>query len=490
MKITDMLVVLLAAIVAAPVFAESPPNILLVVADDLGYGDLACFGDANVKTPNIDRLAAEGVKLTDCYSAAAVCSPARTGLMTGRTPQRVGVYSAIPFFSPMHVPESEITIATLLRNAGYATAQCGKWHMNGLFNLPSQPQPDDHGFEFWFSTQNNTLPNHHNPYNFVENDIPQGPIEGYAADIVTDRAMRWLSNERDREKPFFLYVAYHEPHEPIATAPKYESIYAQLEDPAERAYYGNITQMDTAFGRLLAKLDELKLRDDTLVVFTSDNGPALTSFHPYGSAGKMRAKKGYLYEGGIRVPGIVRWPGRVEAGSKNRFPVSGIDILPTFCELAGIEAPKDRTLDGVSLASMLRGEVAKVDRPKPLYWQYNRARSEVKVAIRDGDMKMLARLTMKPPMTPNITAERMAVLKTAGLEQFEMYDLTKDASETNDLAADGGERFEAMKAKMIGLYKDVQSDAPIWPDWGYLRYESERIEWPDYKALRKPPVMK
>ena len=490
MKLNHLVAIVLTLVAASPLLADSPPNILLVVADDLGYGDLACFGDANVKTPNIDRLAAEGVKLTDCYSAAAVCSPARTGLMTGRTPQRVGVYSAIPFFSPMHVPDTEITIATLLRNAGYATAQCGKWHMNGRFNLPPQPQPDDHGFEFWFATQNNTLPNHRNPYNFVENGIPQGPIKGYAADIVTDRAIRWLTDERAKDKPFFLYVAYHEPHEPIATAPKYEAMYKQFEDPAERAYYGNITQMDTAFGRLLSKVDELKLSDDTLVIFTSDNGPAMTSFHPYGSAGKMRAKKAYLYEGGIRVPGIARWPGRIEAGSENRFPVSGVDVLPTFCELAGIEAPTDRTLDGVSLAPMLRGEATQVDRAKPLYWQYNRARSDVKVAIRDGDMKMLARLTSKPPMTPDITAERMAILKTAALEAFEMYDLSKDAAETNDLAAYGGERFEAMKVKMVELYEDVQSDAPIWPNWEHMRYEAERIEWPGYKALRKPPVMK
>lgn len=490
MRMAHLLVAGLVMAVASSMLADSPPNILLVVADDLGYGDLACFGDPNVKTPSIDRLASEGVKLTDCYSAAAVCSPARTGLMTGRTPQRVGVYSAIPFLSPMHVPESEITIATLLRNAGYATAQCGKWHMNGRFNLPPQPQPDDHGFEFWFATQNNTLPNHRNPYNFVENGIPQGPIEGYAADIVTDRAMRWLADERDETKPFFLYVAYHEPHEPIATAPKYEAMYEKLEDPAERAYYGNITQMDTAFGRLLAKLDELKLRDDTLVIFTSDNGPAMTRFHPYGSAGKLRARKGYLYEGGIRVPGIVRWPGRIEAASENYFPVSGVDVLPTFCELANIDVPNDRTLDGVSLAPMLRGEATKVVRPKPLFWQYNRARSDVKVVIRDGDLKMLARLTTDPPKTPNMTSERMAILKTAALEHFEMYDLSKDAFETNNLAAYGGERFERMKAKMIELYEDVQSDAPIWPNWDYLRYEAERIEWPEYKALRKPPAVK
>ena len=478
------------ALLALPALGDSRPNILLVVADDLGYGDLACFGDANVKTPNLDRLAAEGMKLTHCYSAAAICSPARTGLMTGRCPQRVGIYSAIPFFSPMHVRDSEITVATLLRDGGYATAQCGKWHMNGRFNLPSQPQPVDHGFESWFATQNNALPNHCNPYNFVENGIPQGPIEGFAADIVTERAIRWLEKDRDNSKPFFLYVAYHEPHEPIATAEKYSQMYDRFEDSAQRAYYGNITQMDTAFGRLLARLDELRLRDRTLVIFTSDNGPALTSFHPYGSAGPLRTKKGYMYEGGIRVPGIVRWPGKTEAGSESDTPISGVDILPTFCDLAGIEVPGDRTLDGVSLASFLRGEVEEVKRTKPLFWQYNRARSDVKVAMRDGDFKMLARLTTAPPRAPNITAERMAILKTAGLKDFEMYDLSRDVGEARDLAPAGGEQVERMKRKLIDLYEDVQSEAPVWPNWEYQRYEAERIEWPEYKALRRPPVMK
>ena len=150
-------------------------NFLIVLCDDLGYGDLGCYGHTVVQTPNVDHFAGEGLKLTDCYAAAANCSPARTGLMTGRTPYRVGIHNWIPMLSPMHVRESEITIATLLRDAGYDTCHSGKWHLNGWFNLPGQPQPNDHGFDHWFSTQNNCLPNHRHPYNFVRNSIPVGP---------------------------------------------------------------------------------------------------------------------------------------------------------------------------------------------------------------------------------------------------------------------------------------------------------------------------
>ena len=269
--------------------SETPqrPNILIVLADDLGYGDLGCYGNAKVRTPHLDRFAADGLRLTSCYAAAANCSPARTGLMTGRTPTRVGVYNWIPMFCPMHVRRSEITIATLLRNSGYDTCHAGKWHLNGDFNLPSQPQPWDHGFNHWFSTQNNALPNHRNPDNFIRNGSPAGPLKGYAADLVTGEAADWLENRRDPSKPFFLYACYHEPHEPIASAKKYTDLYPS-DDPAYSAHHGNITQLDAAFGRLLSTLDRLDLRSNTFIFFTSDNGPAITSIHPHGSAHYLR----------------------------------------------------------------------------------------------------------------------------------------------------------------------------------------------------------
>lgn len=456
----------------------SRPNIVVVLADDLGYGDLACYGHPKVKTPNIDRFAAEGLKLTSCYAAAANCSPARTGLMTGRTPTRVGVYNWIPMFSPMHVRRSEITVATLLRNSGYDTCHSGKWHLNGDFNLPSQPQPWDHGFSHWFSTQNNALPNHRDPNNFVRNGQSAGQLEGYSADLVTDEAEVWLEKKRDKSKPFFLYACYHEPHEPIASAKKYADLYPS-DDPSFSAHHGNITQLDAGFGRLLATLDRLDLRKDTFIFFTSDNGPAITSIHPHGSAGPLRDKKGFLYEGGIRVPGIIQWPGHVKPGTVSDEPVSGVDVLPTLCEIASTKPPTDRVLDGASFLPVLSG--GKVERDHPLYWQFNRASSDVKVVMRDGDWKTLARLNTEPPKpSGGIVENEMHLLKTSELTDFRLYNLKEDIAETTDLAEKNPKEFARLKAEMQRLYLEVRTEAPIWPVWEWPRYESQRIVWPDY----------
>ena len=459
--------------------ATRPPNILIVLADDLGYGDLACYGHSVVRTPFLDRFAEEGVRFTDCYSGAPNCSPARTALMTGRTPTRVGVHNWIPMMSPMHVRSSEITVATLLRDAGYQTCHVGKWHLNGMFNLPGQPQPSDHGFDHWFSTQNNALPNHKDPYNFVRNGIPVGPLKGYAGHIVADEAIRWLRENRDSEKPFFQFVCLHEPHEPIASAARFTDLYPS-DDPSYSAHHGNVTQMDDAFGRLMSAVDEMGLREDTLVFFTSDNGPAITSIHPHGSAGPLRNKKGSVFEGGIRVPGILRWPGHTTAGKVSDEPICGVDWLPTLCEVAGTNAPSDRALDGASILPVLRAGA--VNRDKPLYWHFNAARGEPKVAMRDGDWKILARLT-GPETKPGggIRAADQKALKTAELTGFELYNLRDDIGEKKDLAASEPARLKVIRAKLETMYHEVREESPTWPEWEFARYESRRIEWPAYR---------
>ncbi len=492
--------------------AAERPNLMVVLADDLGYGDLACYGSEDVLTPNLDKFAAEGLKLSNCYSAAANCSPSRAGLMTGRTPWRVGIHNWIPFMSPVHMRESEITVATLLRNSGYTTCQTGKWHLNGMFNLPGQPQASDHGFDHWFAVQNNALPNHRNPYNFVRNGIPMGPIEGYSADIVVDETIRWLRDGRDKEKPFFTYVCFNEPHEPIASAKKYTDLYSEFEDPAQRAHHGNVTQLDAAFGRLMGELDRQGLRDNTLVFFTSDNGPAITGKHPYGSSGALRAKKGHIYEGGIRVPGILRWPGHTRPGSVSDEPVSGVDVLPTFCAIAGAELPSDRKIDGSNFLPLFEG--GEIVRETPLYWHFIRSRSEVKVAMREGDWKLEARIKLPAELagklagkskgelvsdekgwvtmaklraTADLTTDDMEMYKLAELTGFELYNLKDDLGETKDLKEVETARYAGMKETLLELYDEVREESPVWPEWEWPRFESERIEWPKYKAMIRPP---
>ena len=464
-----------------PIAAERP-NIMVVLADDLGYGDLGCYGNAEVQTPHLDRFAAEGLRLTSCYSGAPNCSPARTGLMTGRTPTRVGVHNWIPMLSPMHVPASEITAATMLRTEGYSTAHVGKWHLNGRFNLDGQPQPGDHGFDHWFSTQNNALPTHKNPDNFVRNGEEVGLLEGYAGELVAGEAIEWLSSGRDPEKPFFMFVCFHEPHEPIHSARRFTHLYSDegprsVYDPevsSLAAHHGNVSQLDDSFGRLMTALDEQGLRENTLVMFTSDNGPAITNAHPHGSPGPLRQKKGHLYEGGIRVPGMIRWPGHTKPGQVSDTPVSGVDVFPTLSEVVGAPLPADRAIDGSSFLPLLKGEP--IERSTPLYWHFNRASSEPKVAMRVGDWKIIARLTgMDLGPGPDLVQDQMDAVKTAELASFELYNLTDDIGETKDLAEAEPERLREMAEQLGRLYEEVRAESPEWPAWESPGYEGQRI---------------
>ncbi|MBI1902980.1 MAG: sulfatase-like hydrolase/transferase [Planctomycetia bacterium] len=459
------------------------PNIVVVLADDLGYGDLGCYGNRTIKTPHLDRFASEGLRLTSCYAGHANCSPSRTALMTGRTPFRAGIHNWIPSGSPMHLRRSETTVATLLRNAGYATCHVGKWHLNGEFNLPGQPQPADHGFDHWFSTQNIALPCHRDPDNFVRNGKPAGELEGFSAQLVVDEAARWLREGRDRDKPFFLYVCFHEPHEPIASDHKYAELYPRTGGPSPfdpkvttlQAHHGNITQMDHEFGRLMRTLDELGLRDTTFVLFTSDNGPAITRDHPHGSAGPLRANKGHMYEGGIRVPGMIRWPGHTQAGAMSDEPVCGVDLLPTVCAVTGVSPPADRSLDGASLLPIFEGRP--IERTRPLYWQFNQAQSKPKVAMRIGDWKILAPLT-GPELAPggDLTDEMMRAIKSAELSGFELYNLRQDIGETTNLAEREPKKLAEMSERLRMMYREVRDESPVWPAWQWPRDESKRIQ--------------
>lgn len=435
------------------------PNFLVILCDDLGYGDLGCYGHPRIKTPHLDKLAAEGLKLTSCYASAPVCSSSRAGLLTGRTPTRIGIYDWIPANHPMHLTKEEVTIASLLKQSGYSTCHVGKWHLNGKFNSGEQPQPGDHGFDHWMSTQNNAGPSHENPKNFVRNGLPVGPLKGYSCQLVADEAIKWLATGRDKAKPFFQFVCFHEPHEPIASPAELVKQYSDVETADKAQHHANITNMDRAVGRLLAKLDELKLAENTLVVFTSDNGPETlnrykTANRSYGSPGELRAMKLWLYEGGIRVPGIIRWPGAKRQAAVSDEPISNVDLLPTFAELAGAKLP-ERTLDGSSVATYLRGAES-VQRQTPLYWHYIHALGRPRAALRQGDWMILGKWLAGTPQTP-------AAGKTAELVDFELYNLRDDMAQKNDLAAQEPEKLKELSKLLVEKYRDVQAAGPVWP---------------------------
>ena len=456
------------------------PNLVIVLCDDLGNGDLGCYGNGVVSTPHLDQFAATGAKFTRCYSAAPNCSPSRTGLMTGRTPYRAGIHNWIPLDSPMHVRRHEIMLSRILKDAGYQTCHFGKWHMNGNLTNKDQPQPDDHGFAWSFGTQNNALPSHKDPTNFVRNGTTIGNQQGFAADIVTDEAIRWINEERDNEKPFFMFVAYHEPHEPIASNHKYTKLYKKIGNPSRydpsvssfQAHHGNLTQMDSAFGRLMLHLDETHLRDNTVVFFTSDNGPAITGAHPHGSTGGLRDKKGSVYEGGIRVPGIFHWPAKLTHAQIIDTPISGVDVLPTFCEIAGAKVPAAVKLDGTSFAPALQGKP--LTRINPLYWQFHGARGEDQVAIIDGDWKLVGQFdgrSLKPH--GDIFKIHQNRIHNAKIVRYRLYNLAND--EVTDVSNANPKVLNRLTAEMIRMLKSVQQDNPTWPAWTWPRLEGKQI---------------
>jgi len=446
----SLAVVLLAAV---PAVAETRPNVILFLADDLGWGDLGCYGHPAIQTPHLDAFAKQGVRLPQCYSASAVCSPSRSALLTGRTPHRNGVFTWISPGSECHLRKEEVTLPSLLNAAGYATCHSGKWHLNGQFNRPTQPQPNDHGYDWWMATQNNAGPSHKNPTNFVRNGKAVGPLDGFSAPLVVDEAVAWLKDHRNAEKPFFLAVWTHEPHLPIESDPQYQKPYEKIEDADVRQHHGNVTQLDAAFGKLMKALDDQKLAENTFVFFTSDNGPegdGVTK-RTRGSTGGLRGRKRSMYEGGIRVPGIARWPGKIPAGTTCDVPVIGSDMFPTMLGVAGVKVPADRKLDGVDVLPVLTGKAKEVARPVPLYWRLRMAPAPFRVAMRVGDWKILA---------------------TEDLAKFELYNIAADPKETTDLQEKEKDRFEAMKKQLKALHEEIEKEGPDW--WKRLTADGAR----------------
>ncbi len=453
---------LLALAAPAPADTTPPkPNIIFVLADDLGYGDLGCYGQERIRTPRIDRMASEGMRFTQCYAGSTVCAPSRCTLMTGLHTGHCTVRgnAAVPL-----QPEDR-TVAEVLKGAGYATGLVGKW---GLGEADSTGVPNKKGFDEFFGFLNQVHAHNYYP-DFLWRNGEKVPIEGnvqsgvkgvaekraqYAPDLFTKEALGFV--ERHKGGPFFLYLAYTIPHannertkaegngnEVPDLAP-----YADRDWPVpEKAKAAMIARLDADVGKLLTKLKDLKVDGNTIVFFTSDNGPHKEGGNDprfFNSSGGLRGIKRDLYEGGIRVPMIVRWPGHVPAGAVSHLQWAFWDFLPTCAELAGAK-PHDG-IDGISVVPTLLGKGEQKTHPY-LYWEFHEGGS--KQAVRFGDWKAVR-------------------LRPAG--PIELYDLRADVGEQNNVAG----HHPDLVAKAAELMKEARTESEHWPLSGTARRANRR----------------
>jgi arylsulfatase A-like enzyme len=345
---------------------EALPNIVLILADDLGYGDPGCYGGAKILTPHIDQLAREGARFTDFHSASAVCSPTRASILTGRYPARFGVTRAFRDTKDEFLPRDTITLPMLLRQAGYATAHVGKWHLGGLRRsdigdrVSASPGPIEHGFDHYLAMNEEPEPRgrlvrergvyREGGQYLFRDDKPEPPSNEHLTEIEIAEAERLIESFHKQRQPFFLNVWFDAPHEPYEPSPdQYLKLYEGKAVGDDLLYRSMVTHLDAGVGRIVARLKQLGVADNTLIVFTSDNGATGA-----GSNAPLRGGKGTLFEGGIRVPMIAVWPGRIRPGTvSNEFAIS-MDLLPTLLEAAGVNLPRDHFPDGQSLLTHLR----------------------------------------------------------------------------------------------------------------------------------------
>jgi arylsulfatase len=438
------ILVLLASLTAlALMAAPKPPNLVLIFCDDLGYADVGCFGAKGWKTPNIDRLARDGIRFTQFYVAQPVCSASRAALMTGCYPSRVGIQGALGPNAKIGLNPSEITLAEIAKQRGYATAMYGKWH------LGREPQflPVRQGFDEYFGLpySNDMWPWHPDFANKPLDERKRRPgypdlplIEGDKVAIpsvtsreqnqlttwYTERAVKFI--EKNKDRAFFLYVPHSMPHVPLHVSDKFRGKSAQ-------GLYGDvIMEIDWSVGEIMAALRKHGLEDNTLVIFSSDNGPWLSYGNHAGAARPLREGKGTCWDGGVRVPFIARWPGKIPKGRVCKEPAMTIDILPTFAKLIGADLPQQK-IDGLDIWPLLAGKRgAKNPHDAYFFWyQDNQLQSLVSGKWKLQLPHTYRTLGGKPGGRDGVPAP----YEQRKVEQAELYDLDKDIGEATDVAA-------------------------------------------------------
>ncbi|HOA75239.1 MAG TPA: sulfatase-like hydrolase/transferase [Phycisphaerae bacterium] len=439
----------LAALLSATAAAAPGPNVIIIYSDDMGIGDVGCYGATDIRTPHLDALAANGVRFTNYYSAAPVCSPSRAALLTGRYPLRAGVptnVSSQPGAAGM--PAEQITFAELARSRGYATALTGKWHLG----FSDDTRPNAQGFDEFFGHHAGCIdfyshmfywqnPPHHDLYRNREEIHEEGQ---YMTDLIAREAIRFIRSQATptsgERKPFLLYVAFNAPHYPMQAPERFRRMYADL--PAERAIYAAmVTAMDDAIGRILQTLDDTNLADDTFVFFACDNGATteLRANGKGGSNGPHRGHKFSLFEGGIHLPAIVRWPKVVPRGQTRDQLVCAIDVWPTSAEIMGAEVPADHRIDGMSLIPVLKDPNAPGH--DALFWKQGEQE-----ATRQGRWKLV--------MNGLDTGENDQRTKLTGEDAIFLADLQTDPAERRNLRREHPELVRELQQR----HEQWQSD--------------------------------
>ncbi|MGQ9455331.1 MAG: sulfatase family protein [Armatimonadota bacterium] len=403
-----------------------PPNFVIIYADDLGYNDLSCYGSQLINTPRLDRMAAEGIKFTDFYSAAAVCTPSRAALLTGCYPIRVNLPSVLGPFSNIGISNREITLAELLKTKGYATACIGKWHLGDQKPF----LPTRHGFDYYYGLPySNDMPRPNWPVPLIRNEkiIEQPAVQETLTERYTREAIEFI--RANRNQPLFLYLAHTMPHVPLSVSKRFAG-------RSKRGLYGDVVEcIDWSTGEILDTLTKLGLEENTLVVFSSDNGPWLSQKENGGSARPLRDGKGTTWEGGMRVPGIAWWPGRIPAGIVCREVVSTIDIYPTFAALADAKLPEDRIIDGKDVRPLLFGQKGALSPHKAFFYYW---KDELQ-AVRSGRWKL-------------VLEHKTRDGKTTIPQQ--LFDLETDIGETTDVS----QQYPSVVKRLMMYVEEMRED--------------------------------